>query len=191
MTPRSRVVGRAFLLGLVVLLAACGNAVAGQPVGVPAPTQSALPETAAAAPASTAASKPHLTKPPNPCTLVTKDEAEVLADRELQAGVPSGDEKGVPTLCEYTAPPDTPGVAQVSVQVGDGALKFLQIDRDTLGHTFTQPTGIGEEAWQEDGHIFVRKGSVWVAVELVTLDADPAIPDRLQATAKTIVGRLP
>lgn len=168
-------------------LTACAHQVAGNPIAAAITSVSVTSEAVSSQPAST---EPTRTPPPNPCNLVSKAEAEVLADRDLQAGVPSGDEKGVPTLCQYTAPPDTPGVAQVSIGVGDGALKFLQIDRDTLGHTFTQPAGIGDEAWQEDGHIFVRKGATWVSVELVTLDADPTIPDRMQALARTIVSRL-
>lgn len=168
-------------------LTGCARQIAGNAVAAVSASVSVADHTVSSAPASTApVRKPR----PDPCQLVSKAEAEVLADRDLQAGVASGDEKGEPTLCQYTAPPDTPGVAQVSIGVGDGALKFLQIDRDTLGHPFTQPAGIGDEAWQEDGHIFVRKGAIWVSVELVTLDADPTIPERLQDVARTIASRL-
>lgn len=174
----------------VMLLSSCAHPVAGDPAAAARPAPPAAAPTAASAPVPSAADVPGPTLPPNPCLLVTKAEAVALANRNLQDGVPSGDEKGVPTLCQYTAPPDTPGVGQVSVFVGDGALKSLQIDRDTLGHTFTKPAGIGEEAWLEDGKIFARKGSTWVSIELVTLDADPAIPDRLQAAVRTALGRV-
>jgi hypothetical protein len=193
MTGRLRSAGAALALAAATLLSltACARTIAGTPVvGVTTGPPVASDFGSPAAPTPTSAAVPARTPPPHPCHLVTQAEAEVLADRDLQPGVASGDEKGVPTLCQYTAPPDTPGVAQVSIGVGDGALKFLQIDRDTLGHQFTRPAGIGDEAWQEDGHIFVRKGSVWVSVELVTLDADPAIPDRLRATARIVVNRL-
>jgi hypothetical protein len=188
-------IGRLPALGVVLVLvvaslAGCARQIAGTPTVVASTAPPATSTAVVSTSTSAQSTAPTRKAPPHPCQLVSKAEAEVLADRDLQAGVASGDEKGVPTLCQYTAPPDTPGVAQVTIGVGDGALKFLQIDRDTLGHPFTRPAGIGDEAWQEDGHIFVRKGSVWVSVELVTLDADPSIPDRLQDVARIIVGRL-
>ena len=46
-------------------------------------------------------------------------------------------------------------------------------DKDELEHAFTEPPGIGDEAWQEDGMIFARTGTTWVSIRIVSLD-DPA-----------------
>ncbi|WBB70096.1 hypothetical protein [Micromonospora sp. WMMD812] len=139
----------------------------------PAPTQ----------PAATAAAT---TEPPaktiNPCELVSKPEAEKLA------GTPLDDGQLVKETCTYTGPVTGP-TAQVEIFVGDGAKKFLDIDRE-LKHEFTTLQGVGEEAYLEDGAAFIRKGTVWVSLRLVRLN-DPAENRKpLTDLATTIATRL-
>ena len=78
----------------------------------------------------------------------------------------------------------------MSVGVGDGAKKALDIDKSTLHHAFQRVQGIGDEAWQEDGHIFLRKGTVWVSIELVLLNDPAQNVGRLQHAARLVAGRL-
>ena len=75
--------------------------------------------------------------------------------------------------------------------MGDGAKKELDIDRDTLGHKFTSVPGIGDEADQEDGGIFIRKGDNWVDINLVKLNDPAQNVQPMQTAAKIIAGRLP
>jgi hypothetical protein len=124
------------------------------------------------------------------CALLTQKEANALADMELQPAVGAGQEQGADTLCQYTRDPNKDGIAQVSIIVGDGAKKALEIDKDNLGHAFTKVPEIGDEAWQEDDAIFVRKDTTWVEVGLVLLN-DPSVNvEPLQQAAKIVVGRL-
>lgn len=91
--------------------------------------------------------------------------------------------------CSYTADPNGP-VGQVELYVGPGALKQLEIDRDVLEHVFTQPPGIGDEAWLQDGMIFARTGETWFSIRVVSLgDAEPFV-EPLRTAARTVVERL-
>lgn len=79
--------------------------------------------------------------------------------------------------------------AQVEVFVGDGAKKFLDTDRDTLGHAFTSVPGIGDEAYEEENVIFFNKGGTWVSIRLTLLN-DPVLNKvPLETAAKTAAGR--
>jgi hypothetical protein len=120
---------------------------------------------------------------PKPCELVTKDEAETLAGTPLDDPVPAQGS------CTFTGPTSGP-VAQVEVFVGDGAKKYLDIDRDTLGHKFEAVPGIGDEALIEDSNIFVRKGTTWAALRLTLLNDAAENRPRLEALAATVAGRL-
>jgi hypothetical protein len=91
---------------------------------------------------------------------------------------------GEDLLCQYDADPNGP-TAQVQVFVGAGAKTFLDLDKDTLKHDFSTLTGIGDEAYLEPGTVFVRKGTLWVAVEAVVLDT-PA--DQVQAALTSLAG---
>jgi hypothetical protein len=125
----------------------------------------------------------------DPCKLLTRAEASTLAGVMLNPATAAG-AGGVQTLCQYTSDPNGP-TAQVEIIVGDGAKKELDIDRDTLGHKFTTVSGIGDEADQEDGNIFIREGANWVDINLVLLN-DPAqdvLP--MQTAAKLVAARLP
>jgi len=143
-----------------------------------------------AAPAS-AASSEVASLPPviDPCKLLTQAEASTLAGTKLSAAVEAG-AAGTQTLCQYTSDPNGP-TAQVEVISGDGAKKELDIDRDTLGHKFTSVPGIGDEADQEDGNIFIRKGDNWVDINLVKLNDPAQNVQPMQTAAKIVASRLP
>lgn len=119
---------------------------------------------------------------PDACKLLTKADAEKLAGTPLEDAVP------VRETCTYTGPVTGP-TAQVEVYVGDGAKKMLDIDRD-LGHAFTPLAGIGDEAHLEDGAVFLRKGTVWVAIRLVRLDDPAAFRKPLEDSARVAAGRV-
>lgn len=119
---------------------------------------------------------------PDPCTLVTKAEAEKLAATRLEDAV------AVRETCTYTGAAGGP-TAQVEVYVGDGAKKMLDIDRD-LAHAFTPLAGIGDEAHLEDGVVFVRKGETWVAIRLVRLDDPATFRKPLEDAARSAAGRM-
>jgi hypothetical protein len=124
---------------------------------------------------------------PDACTLLTLQEATKLAGTTLNPATPAGPGEAV-TLCEYTGPTSGP-VAQVEVYVGDGAKQILDTDR-RIGHTVNPITATGDEAYEEDGNVFVRKGEVWAAVRLVRLNDPAENRDPLRLAATTVVGRL-
>lgn len=134
-------------------------------------------------PAPDAMSAPPAKTSVDACSLVTKQEAEALA------GTPLDDAQPVRDTCTYTGPTSGP-TAQVEVFVGDGAKKFLDIDRDALGHQFTTLTGVGDEAYLEDGAVFISRSGTWVSIRLVRLN-DPADNRKpLEDLARTVAGRL-
>ncbi len=61
----------------------------------------------------------------------------------------------------------------------------------TLGHKFTSVPGIGDECDQEDGNIFIRKGTNWVDINLVKLNDPAQNVQPMQTAAKIVAGRLP
>lgn len=179
---------RAALLGLglvaSVVMAACSGAAATpvpptQTPGAATPVPTVVPS-ATDTPVDTTAALP------DPCKLLTQDEANTLAGEALGNPLPEG---VPPTNCVWPTPL-TGSVAQVEVGVGDGAKKFLDIDKDTLGHTFTQVPNLGDEAWLEDGTVFVRTGTLWFSLHLVKLDSAPNDQANIVSLAKTILGRI-
>ena len=142
-----------------------------------------------ATPAGAATKKPTATPTPtptptavDPCALVPEKDAEQLA------GTPLDDPARIQETCTYTGPVTGP-TAQVEVFVGPGAKKFLDIDRD-LGHEFRPLEGIGDEAYAEDGVVFVHKSGTWVSIRLTLLD-DPAKSRKpLEELARTVAGRI-
>ncbi|GAA1848710.1 DUF3558 family protein [Asanoa iriomotensis] len=161
------------LVTAVALLAGCGGE---EPATVGAVATEAAP-TEAAAPTEEAPAAL-----PNACELITQDDAEKLAGTKLDPAVESSES------CSYTGPVTGP-TAQVEIYVGDGAKKFLDIDRE-LKHEFTELSGIGDEAHLEDGTVFYAKGGVWVAIRLVLL-VDPAQTRKpLEEAARTAAGRM-
>jgi hypothetical protein len=119
---------------------------------------------------------------PDPCALLSRAEVTTLVGTPMPAGVASGS-AGVPTMCQFTGPTSGP-TAQVEVFVGDGAKKMLDVDRG-LGHTFVQVPGIGDETWQEDDNIFVRKAGTWVAINLVLLNSPAANAKPMRSAPRT------
>jgi hypothetical protein len=93
-------------------------------------------------------------------------------------------------MCQYTADPNGP-TGQVEVFLGDGAKKSFDIDKDVLDHDFTSVPGIADEAQQEDGNIFLRKGTTWVQIRLVLLNDPAENVEPLQTAAKIVASRLP
>jgi hypothetical protein len=152
----------------------------------PAPTSIA----AAASPTSGASSAPPSAAASlaliDACEVVTRADAEALARTPLNTGQPGNP---VEPSCMYTGPVTGP-VAQVQVFIGDGAKKTLDIDR-ALRHRFTRVAGIADEAVEESNAIFLRKGTLWVALELVRLNDPAANRLPLERLAKVIATRLP
>ncbi|WP_408630753.1 DUF3558 family protein [Micromonospora coxensis] len=118
----------------------------------------------------------------DPCALVPKAAAERLA------GTPLQDPVAAPGSCTYTGPVSGP-TAQVEVYVGPGAEKILDIDR-ALGHDLKPVPGVGDEAYIEDGAVFVAAGDVWIAIRLVSLADPTASRQALQDLARDVVTRL-
>jgi hypothetical protein len=176
-------------VGLVasVALAACsGAAMTPTPTPPPSPTPMATPTDPATDTPTPETPAPTEAALPDPCSLLTQDEADNLAGEKLGTPLPEGNP---PTNCVWPTPL-TGSVAQVEVGVGDGAKKYLDIDKDTLGHAFTQLSDLGDEAWQESDTVFVRTGTLWFSLHLVKLDAAPDDLSNMAALAKTILGRI-
>ncbi len=209
--PPGRGTTAAVFLALALLPAACSSSVGG--AGAPSsiltvtakvtvtvtatPTPAATPTapTGSPAPTSPRSSAPTevsiaAIRHPDACSLLTHSEANALADLPLKAGVGAGSEHGVNTLCQYTRDPYLDGTAQVSIIIGDGAKKALDIDKDTLKHPFVKVPGIGDEAWQEDDAIFLRVATNWVNIGLVLLNDPKDNVQRMRQAAKIVAGRL-
>ncbi len=172
-------------LGLAVT--GCSTEVAGQPSAVADGAPSAADPAAAEAPPADAPADAPAGALPNACTLLSLPEATKLASTPLNPATPAGAGDAV-TLCEYTGPTSGP-LAQVEVYVGDGAKQILDTDR-RIGHTFSPIPATGDEAYEEDGNVFVRKGETWAAVRLVRLNDPAENRDPLRLAATTVVGRL-
>ena len=172
------------VLVIAAIVGACSSThkQASPPVTSPS-TEASIVSTATTAPVTTAAPKA-----PDPCALLTKQDAEALTGIGLQAGVPGGP-NGTVTSCTYTSPP-TGETAQVTVTVGDGAKKIYDIDHDTLKHDFAPVAGVGDEAWEESDAVFVRKGQTWVALNLVRLNDASANRAPLETALKLVASRL-
>ncbi|MFC7550683.1 DUF3558 family protein [Plantactinospora sp. GCM10030261] len=149
----------------------------------PAPSGAQPPAVATEAPTPTGPTEAPAAAPKvEPCSLVSKKEAEQLA------GTPLEDAKPVRETCTYTGPVTGP-TAQVEIFVGDGAKKYLDIERD-LGHELRPLTGVGDEAYATDEAAFVSKGGLWVSIRLVRLNDPKENRKPLEALARTVAGRL-
>jgi len=121
------------------------------------------------------------------CTILPQADAETLIGSKLTdpLKVATSDVSS----CTYPGDPNGP-TAQVEIYVGDGAKQQLDIDKDKLQHAFTQPSGLGDEAWQEDGMIWARTGTTWVSIRVVSLDDGTAFVQPLQDAMSSALGRL-
>jgi hypothetical protein len=121
------------------------------------------------------------------CTVLKQADAETLIGSKLTDPLRASN----PDVASCTYPGDPNGpTAQVEIYVGDGAKQQLAIDRDKLKHTFTQPTGLGDEAWEEADMIWARTGSTWVSIRIVSLDDLSKFTTPLQTAMGTALGGL-
>jgi hypothetical protein len=177
-------------LALAAALTGCSAAAAPSPApsAPPAAMDTPQPTDAAVASPSDAAAA---TDSPSPapvdaCAVITMPEAAKVTGGKLGDPVPEGDPV---TRCVWTAPP-TGEVAQLEIDLGDGAKKSYDIDNSVLKHAFTAVAGLGDEAYAEDDAIFFRKGDTWVAIHLVRLNDASANAANLLALAKAVAARV-
>ncbi len=119
----------------------------------------------------------------NPCTLVTKHDADKIAGVNLLKAIRAAESCTFPT-------PTSGAVGQFEIYVGDGAKKAYDIDHTELHHVFKTEAGVADEAHLENGAIFFRKGTTWVELHVVRLDGVNIGP-ALAAEARVVAGRLP
>lgn len=178
------------LLSLAVIgLAGCAAVTDGSPQSQPSVTGSSdepSPSVAdpfdSAGPPVEGSGGPANAEKIDPCGLVTKAEADQLSGVTLQPAVRSLQ------LCTFPTP--TSGtVAQLEIYVGDGAKKFFDIDKLSLGHAFHRVPGVGDQAWEEDGAIFVQAKGIWFGLRLTRLDSVDTGP-ALAQLAMAVAGRL-
>ena len=174
----------AILAVAATALAACSSTTDG--TGGTEPTQS-VPELSVPA-LPPASAPPAAVAVPDACTLLTHKEAQFLAGTKLLPAVAAGSGADA-TLCQYNGPTTGP-TAEVQVIDGPGAEKALKIDRDTLKHPFTKLSGFGDEGWEEDDIIFVRKGTLWAEINLVLLNDPAQNKTRLERNAQTMLTRM-
>ncbi|MER5336386.1 hypothetical protein [Micromonospora sp. NPDC002717] len=166
------------LLATAGPVAGCGDTEETPPVaGVEATPEAVVAGTTAAEPSPTPAASA-----PDPCALVSRREAEQLAGTPLEEGQP------VRETCTYTGPTSGP-TAQVEIFVGEGARKFLDIERD-LGHELRPLAGVGDEAYASHEAVFVHRSGVWASVRLVRLNDPAENRAPLERVARTVAGRL-
>jgi len=121
------------------------------------------------------------------CAILPQADAEALIGTKLTDPLTASNSDEA--TCTYPGDPNGP-TAQVEIYVGDGAKQQLDIDKDKLQHTFTQPTGIGDEAWQEDDMIWARTGTTWVSIRIVSLEDAAQYAEPLQTAMRAALGRL-
>jgi hypothetical protein len=122
------------------------------------------------------------TKLPAPCLLLKRSEANVLAGIKLEPPVASG------ASCTYNPVPTGP-TAQVFVFVDPSLPITLTTDR-RLHHAFRSVRHLGDQALEENGYIFVRKGSVWITLHVLAQDPWPGPRARLEHAAALAVARV-
>ena len=104
---------------------------------------------------------------PDACTLITRAEAQRILGVKLQPGddTKANAADGVAS-CNYNAPVTGPS-GSLGVYAQTGMPDALTTDRN-LGHRFRTVPGIGDQAFEEpdNGSVFVRKGALWVFVNV-------------------------
>jgi len=164
---------------LVLMVTGCGSGAATPAVTVTVTAPAASGETPGAAATDPATATG--TGSTDACALFTRQDAEKLVKTPLDAAEP-GD-----ASCVYNGPTTGP-TAQVSVYVGDGAKKTLDIDRQ-FRHTFTKLSGAGQEAELEDSAVFVLVRGTWVEITVVRLNDPAENRGPLKDAAATVAGR--
>jgi hypothetical protein len=178
------------LLALATVgLAGCASVTDGSPQSRPSatgssdePSPSVADPSRSAGPPAEGSGGPANAEAIDPCSLVTKAEADQVSGVTLQPAVRSLQ------LCTFPTP-TTGTVAQLEIYVGDGAKKYLDIDKINLQHPFHRVPGVGDQAWAEDGAIFVQAKGIWIGLRLTRLDEVDTGPALAQLAA-TVVGRL-
>jgi hypothetical protein len=120
---------------------------------------------------------------PAACALLKRSEANGLAGIKLEPPV-----GGTGASCTYNPVPTGP-TAQVFVFVDSSLPITLQIDR-RLHHSFRTVPHLGDQAIEENGYIFVRKGSVWITLHVLAQDPWPGPRKRLEHAAAIAVSRI-
>ena len=143
---------------LVLVAGACGD---DEPAASGPETTGAAVETT-----TTAKSAPSTTTLPDPCSLISLDDAVGLAGTALDPGVSAGTPDDM--SCTFVGPPTGP-TAQVELFVGPGANKYLDVDR-SLDHDIQPLEGVGDEAYIEEFNVFFRTGTRWNVLRLTRLD---------------------
>ncbi|SNS63553.1 hypothetical protein [Actinacidiphila glaucinigra] len=170
---------------LVLALQGCQDPAADDAGGKPSATApgGAGAEGSPAAPSGQpSASPPGGTADGDPCALVTQQEAERLAGTALKPG------QDLEGTCTYPAPESGP-TAQVEVFAGESGKNYYDAERG-LGHELKPLDGIGDEAWLEDGSVFLRVSGQWVAIRLVRNEEPSRFDKPLEELARTVAGRL-
>lgn len=155
--------------------------VAGDKPSATAPGTPGAAGSSAASPGQPSASSPGGTAG-DPCALVTQEEAERLAGTALEPG------QDLEGTCTYPAPESGP-TAQVEVFAGESGKNYYDAERG-LGHELKPLDGIGDEAWLEDGSVFLRVSGQWVAIRLVRNEEPSRFDEPLEELARTVAGRL-
>ncbi len=186
MTQRLLRTTRGFaLLGLAasaLLLAGCSGAGGGSNAPHDAGNGGAVaPSSAPSKPAAIDISKI------DACTILPQADAEKLIGSKLTDPLKASNSDVA--SCTYPGDPNGP-TAQVEIYIGDGAKQQLDIDKDKLKHDFTQPTGLGDEAWQEYDMLFARTGTTWVSIRLVSLSDGATFEQPLRDAMSGVLGRL-
>jgi hypothetical protein len=119
---------------------------------------------------------------PDACKLLTRTEAQALAGVKLQR--PSD----VGSSCTYNGYPTGP-VAQVAIYVESSVPRTLRIDR-LLHHKIWSVPRLGDQALEEEWHIFVRTGKVWITINLVRTEAWPPYRKPLERAAAIAISRV-
>ena len=155
-------------------------------VDVPTDAPSDLPSDTPADSPSDAPTDAPTPIPVDPCSLVTRAEANAVAGTKTGAPMPEGDPA---TRCVWPTP-TSGAIGQVELDVGDGAKKAYDIDATVLKHDFKPVPGLGVEAYVEDGSLFFRKGDTWVGIHIVRLDDSKIWTPKMIALAMTVAGRI-
>ncbi|GAB2788143.1 hypothetical protein GCM10027073_20440 [Streptomyces chlorus] len=118
----------------------------------------------------------------DPCALVTQQEAERLAGTPVKPG------NVVDETCTYVAPESGP-TAQVEIFAGESGQNYYDAERQ-LGHELKPLDGIGDEAYLEDGSVFLRVAEEWVSIRLVRGNPAAENDQPLTDLARTVATRL-